>query len=165
MRLIILTLTVLILSTAFLLHAVAAEDRLAPPFPQIEGSWSCEGYFVRNKRPIASDISITRDAGSGALVLHHDDRPPGPYHSLEVWSNGKDGSLKSSISDVYGMRWFAARGWDGKALKWDRTEGGAVIEQFTYAFGDANTLKVDWAVSHNGSPLTIGDTLTCHRTA
>ncbi|WP_133258682.1 hypothetical protein [Novacetimonas cocois] len=165
MRPIIVAVTALALSTTFHLHAAEAQDVHILPFPQIEGAWSCEGYFIRNRRPIASNISITRDAGSGALVLHHDDRPPGPYHSLEVWSNGKDGSVKSSISDAYGMRWFTARDWDGKILKLDRTDGGTVVEQFTYEFRDADTLKIDWAISHNGTPLTIGDTLTCHRTA
>ncbi|GAA4485484.1 hypothetical protein [Gluconacetobacter asukensis] len=164
MRPIIHAATALVLWTAFQLHAAGAQETHALSLPQLEGSWSCEGYFIRNKRPIASNISVTRDVGNGALLLHHDDKPPALYHSLEVWSVSKDGSLKSSISDVYGMRWFTAQGWDGNGLKLNRTEGGSVVEQFTYAFRNANTLELDWAISRSGRPLTIGDTLTCHRT-
>ncbi|ANQ41726.1 hypothetical protein BAR24_09770 [Gluconobacter oxydans] len=158
----IITATVLVLCTAFQFRASRA-DEAHVALPQIEGNWSCEGYFIRNKRPISSDISSTRDVRSGALVLHHDDRAPGSYHSLEVWSASKDGSLKSSVSDAYGMRWFTSQGWDGRSLKLNRIEDGTVVEQFFYEFRDPNTFKIDWAVSRDGNRLTIGDTILCHR--
>ncbi|OAG76195.1 hypothetical protein Amal_01966 [Acetobacter malorum] len=158
----IITATVLVLCTAFQFRTSRADD-VHVALPQIEGNWACEGYFIQNKRPISADISITPDVRSGALVLHHDDRAPGSYHSLEVWSASKDGSLKSSVSDAYGMRWFTSQGWDGRGLKLNRIEDGTVVEQFSYEFQDTNTLRIDWAVSRNGNRLTTGDTILCHR--
>lgn len=154
--------TVLVLYAAFQVRTSKA-DEVHVVLPQIEGNWSCEGYFIRNKRPISADMSITHDVRSGALVLHHDDRAPGSYHSLEVWSASKDGSLKSAISDAYGMRWFTSHDWDGRSLKLNRIEDGTVVEQFSYEFRDTNTFKIDWAVSRNGNRLTTGDTILCHR--
>src|SRR5258708_8335571 len=56
------------------------------------GNWSCKGNFTSNGAPIAADLSIQRDERSGALVVRHDDVPPGAYHALEIWMTNKTGS-------------------------------------------------------------------------
>jgi hypothetical protein len=45
------------------------------------GDWSCKGNFASNSGPIAADLSIQPDEGSGALIVRHDDVAPGAYHA------------------------------------------------------------------------------------
>jgi len=126
------------------------------------GHWSCKGNFS-NGAPIAAELSIEADTGSGALIVRHDDVPPGGYHSLEVWMPNKTGAgLRAALSDKFsGMRWFESTGWTGDVLMWVRTENGAPAEQFAYEF-KASTLQVQWSIAKAGA-MKVGDTITCNR--
>jgi len=129
------------------------------------GNWSCKGNFTANGAPIAADLAIQPDERSGALILRHDDVPPGAYHALEVWMVNKGGAgARAAISDKYsGMRWFESSGWTGSALTWIRLENGTAAEQFVYAFS-GDTLQVEWSTARSGT-MKLGDTLVCHRAA
>ena len=127
------------------------------------GGWSCRGNFTSNGAPIAADLSIQLDERSGALILRHDDVPPGAYHALEIWMMNKGGvGARAAIADKYsGMRWFESPGWVGNTLTWTRIEAGIAAEQFAYEFrGDA--LQVQWSIVRNGA-MKLGDTLLCRR--
>ena len=127
------------------------------------GDWSCKGNFTSNGAPIAANLSIQSDERSGALIVRHDDVPPGAYHALEVWMANKTGpGVRAAISDQYsGMRWFESVGWAGNALAWIRLDNGVPVEQFVYEFkGDA--LQVEWSIARGGT-MKLGDTLLCRR--
>jgi hypothetical protein len=146
-----------LLATAVLMIAAPAG---AADLAKFVGHWSCKGNFS-NGRPIAGELSIEADAPSGALIVHHDDVPPGGYHSLEVWMPDKSGAgLRAALSDKFsGMRWFESTGWSGDALTWVRTENGVPVEQFAYEF-KAATMQVQWSIVREGV-MKVGDTLNC----
>jgi hypothetical protein len=145
-----------------LLSALAALPAPAADLSKLIGHWSCKGNFS-NGKPIAAELSIDSDALSGALIVHHNDLPPGGYHSLEVWMANKSGAgLRASISDKFsGMRWFESAGWAEDGLTWVRIENGAPAEQFVYEF-KGNTLQVQWSIAKDGS-MKVGDTISCDR--
>jgi hypothetical protein len=126
------------------------------------GHWSCKGNFS-NGKPIAATLLIEPDAPSGALIVHHDDTPPGGYHSLEVWMADKSGpGLRASLSDRFsGMRWFESAGWAGDILTWVRMENGEAAEQFVYEL-KRSSLQVQWSTAKNGA-MKVGDTIACTR--
>jgi hypothetical protein len=127
------------------------------------GNWSCKGNFTSNGAPIAADLSIQADERSGALIVRHDDVPPGAYHALEIWMMNKTGTgARAAISDKYsGMRWFESPGWVGSILTWTRLENGIAAEQFAYEFKGGN-MQVDWSIARDGA-MKLGDTLLCRR--
>jgi hypothetical protein len=145
-----------------LVSAVAASPAHGADLTKFIGHWSCKGNFS-NGKPIAAELSIDADALSGALIVHHDDLPPGGYHSLEVWMANKSGAaLRAAISDKFsGMRWFESAGWAGDALTWVRIENGAPAEQFVYEF-KGNTLQVQWSIAKD-AVMKVGDTISCDR--
>ncbi len=134
-------------------------------FQPLEGQWSCKGHFISSGKPISSQLEFERDAGTGALIVRHDDRAPGRYHALELWSSGnaQEGSgLHAAIADGHGgMRWFDSAGWDGSTLTWTRRENDREVEQLAYRMNPFGSLSVDWSVSRDDSPMALGDTITC----
>ena len=131
---------------------------------RLVGRWACSGHFVQNQRPLAALITATRDAGTGALLLHHDDASGGRYKSLEVWSASTGRlAMRASISDASGMRWFQSAGWNGDRLDWDRVEGSSTVERFSYSFTAKGDLQIDWSRVRDGQPLALGDILICRK--
>jgi hypothetical protein len=128
------------------------------------GNWSCKGDFTSNGAPIAAELSIQPDERSGALIVRHDDVPPGAYHALEIWMENKTGAgARTTISDKFsGMRWFESQGMVGGLLTWTRLENGIPAEQFAYKFKGDN-MQVEWSIARNGS-MKLGDAILCHRT-
>ncbi|HXI49664.1 MAG TPA: hypothetical protein VNH39_13880 [Steroidobacteraceae bacterium] len=156
----IVTIVVLLTIGAVAMPASAPDGAVLQRFV---GDWSCKGNFTSNGAPIAANLSIQSDERSGALIVRHDDIPPGAYHALEVWMANKAGpGVRAAISDQYsGMRWFESAGWAGNALAWTRLENGIPAEQFVYEFkGDA--LQVEWSIARGGA-MKLGDTLLCRR--
>lgn len=127
------------------------------------GNWSCKGNFTSNGAPIAADVTIQPDEHSGALIVRHDDLPPGAYHALEIWMVNRTGTgARAAISDKYsGMRWFESSGWVGSILTWMRLENGIAAEQFAYEF-KGDKMQIDWSIARNGA-MKLGDTLLCRR--
>jgi hypothetical protein len=143
-------------------HSATAQE--AGALVRFVGNWSCKGNFTSNGAPIAADLSIQPDERSGALIVRHDDVPPGAYHALEIWMVNKTGSgARAAISDKYsGMRWFESPGWVGSILTWTRLENGIAAEQFVYEFKGGN-MQVDWSTVRDGA-MKLGDTILCRRT-
>jgi len=139
----------------------AAIDAFGP----LEGSWHCEGYFVASGKPLSSDIDFKIDERSGALIVRHDDRAPGQYHALELWTGGNARSgFRATIVDSYnGSRWLESPGWNGPLLVWTRSVGGKAAEQFAYRMIAPAALQIDWSVSRGNAPLALGDRLNCKR--
>jgi hypothetical protein len=151
-----------IVSVLFILAVFGAAGAQAADLSRFVGRWNCKGTFS-NGAPIAAAMRIESDAPSGALIVHHDDVPPGAYHSLEVWTMDKSGAgLRAAISDKYsGMRWFESRGWEGGTLTLVRSEDGKPKEQFAYEF-KGGSLQVQWSVMQGGA-MRVGDTISCNR--
>jgi len=153
----------LIGGSALLAAPAPASAQGGGPLARFVGNWSCKGNFTSNGAPIAADLAIALDERSGALIIHHDDVPPGAYHALEVWMMNKGGTgLRAAISDSYsGMRWFESQGTVSGPLILARMENGVAAEQFAYDFkGEA--LQVDWSVARGGA-MKLGDTILCRR--
>jgi hypothetical protein len=152
--------SVLLIVGVALTPASAQESGMLAKFV---GNWSCKGNFTSNGALIAAELSIQSDERSGALILRHDDVPPGAYHALEIWRVNKAGAgARAAISDKYsGMRWFESPGWVGSTLTWIRLENGIAAEQFAYEF-KGDTMQVEWSIARSGA-MKLGDTLLCHR--
>ena len=86
-----------------------------------QGSWSCEGKFVQNNAPISADMTFAPELNGAWLAHRHDDRPPYPFHALDMW--GYDRALKQFVSMLHdnggGVRMFTSPGWEGSKLVWD----------------------------------------------
>jgi len=153
---------------ALALLAATAQPAAAPTadrFDALVGAWTCRGHFIKSGSPLASRLAIARDAGTQALVVHHDDLPPTTYNSLETWTMLADGSFRAAVASAGNMRWYSATGWQGDTLAWTRSESAAPVEQFAYTLTGPGRMRVDWSVSRGGGPLTLGDTLDCARNA
>lgn len=153
---------------ALALLAASAQPAATPPadrFDALIGTWSCSGHFIKSGAALASRLVVTRDAGTAALVIHHDDLPPTGYKSLETWTMLADGSFRAAVASAGNMRWYDAAGWQGDTLAWSRSEGGAPVEQFAYTLTGPGKMRVDWSIARGGGPLVLGDTLECARGA
>lgn len=138
----------------------------AQVFGYFEGDWSCEGYFIRSKKPLASDFSFRFDADTGQLNKRHIDRAPNRFKAYEIWavlSNNR--GLRATIADPSGLRWYKTTGWDGDRLAWERVGEGEPVEQFVYTRKNATTMVFEWWIARDGAPIAMGDTLTCTRAA
>jgi hypothetical protein len=140
----------------------AATSATGADLEKFVGHWSCKGNFSSGA-PIAAELIIDADGPSGALIVRHDDVPPGEYHSLEVWMPNKSGTgLRAALADKFsGMRWLESTGWVGDVLTWVRLENGTPAEQFAYEL-KVNALQVQWSIAKAGS-MRVGDTITCNR--
>jgi hypothetical protein len=87
------------------------------------GHWSCKGNFS-NGAPIAAELSIEADTRTRALIVHHDDLPPGGYHSLEVWMPNETGAGLRAAScceeSSLGCTGRAVRRWGSRQRKGER---------------------------------------------
>jgi hypothetical protein len=72
----------ILLMVGFPLTSTSAQESGA--LAKFIGNWSCKGNFTSNGAPITADLSIQDDERSGALIVRHDDVPPGAYHALET---------------------------------------------------------------------------------
>lgn len=152
-------------SAFFLPLALATTASPLGEGPQrLVGSWTCSGYFVKSGKPLTGELSIHPDPATGTLVVHHDDRLGGGYHSFEIWNTSPAQDLyRSAVSDPNGMRVYQSQGWRDGRFDWDRIENGVVIERFSYRLSEGDQLRIDWSIDRNNSGLAVGDTLTCHR--
>lgn len=154
--------------------AVPAQASSAPNAPvltdgfgALEGEWQCDGHFISSGKPLSSQISFLADERTAALIVRHDDRPPGQYHALEVWTAGnpREGYRATLVDAFSGTRWFQSPGWNGTTLVWTRYDNGRPAEQFAYQIVRPGRLKIDWSVSRENGPMVLGDTLDCARRA
>ncbi|MGY4397217.1 hypothetical protein ACVWZA_002411 [Sphingomonas sp. UYAg733] len=44
-------------------------------FDALVGGWTCDGYFVKSGKKVASVLDISRDVASRALIVRHDKCP------------------------------------------------------------------------------------------
>jgi hypothetical protein len=150
---------------AFLASAALLADPAPSPWTYFEGAWGCEGVFLPSNRPLASDIAFRDDPRSGALVKDHLDRPPGRYAATETWALAPDGkTYRAGIASSGAMRWYRSEGWKGDEWTWTRQRDAAEPEEaFAFIRQDPATMIVEWRISRNGAPMTVGDRITCHR--
>jgi len=154
-----------VIAALILLAGPATPAPAADRFDALVGTWLCRGHFIKSGAPLASRLAIARDAGTGALVVRHDDLPPTSYKSLETWTMLADGSFRAAVASIGNMRWYDAAGWQGDTLAWSRSEKGAPVEQFAYTLTAPGTMRVDWLIARGPGPLMLGDTLECTRGA
>jgi hypothetical protein len=141
--------------------ATAGVSRAFEGFP---GQWACAGHFASGKS-IASRMSFESALQGAGLIKHHDDLAPGSYHAVEVWRlPAKDGRFDMVVLDNFGgARHFVSDGWHGAILIWTGDAQVNPAQRFVYTRLDAGRFRVDWQVSRDGKPFTMGDTLTCTR--
>jgi hypothetical protein len=152
------------MSVALIAALLLANDPAQSPFDYFVGKWSCEGYFVASKKPLASDIEFNVDSTTGQLIKRHIDRAPGQYRAAEMWTTNPDHTkFRAAITDTSGMRWYTTTGWVEDRLVWSRSGAGEPGEQFAYARKDPDTMTIEWWIARDGKPLAMGDTLTCKR--
>ena len=153
---------------AFVLASAALQAPAPPPSPwsYFEGNWSCAGVFLPSNRPLASDMGFQVDPHGGALVKTHQDRAPGRYAATETWGAAPDGkTYRAVIAASGGLRWYRSDGWKGDEWTWSRLRDDSEPEEaFAYIRQDAATMVVEWRISRNGAPMTVGDRLTCRKT-
>jgi hypothetical protein len=136
----------------------------ADVFSYFAGDWHCAGMFPSNGRAISSNLHFDWNASAAALVKRHDDDPPNGYHAVELWGAAKFGDLKDTIVDPFaGVRYYESPGWSGDTLTWTNVAEESPKDRFTYTRLDPATMRVDWAVSKDGSTFVVGDTLACTR--
>ncbi|QNA85227.1 hypothetical protein G4G27_15390 [Sphingomonas sp. So64.6b] len=145
--------------------AAAAQAPTGDGFDALVGGWTCDGYFVKSGKKIASVLDIRRDAASRALIVRHDDSAPNIYHALEIWTSTKGAPpFRAAIANDSGMRWYVSAGWIGDTLTWSRPDSTKPEEQFVYTLNRvAGTLQIDWLIARDGAAPTLGDRLTCRR--
>jgi hypothetical protein len=147
---------------ALALLLAASPASAAPSFDYFIGNWSCEGYFIKSKKPLASDLEFRVDPQTGQLTKRHTDRAPNSYKASESWAVESDGKgYRATIVNPGGMRWYTASGWEGDRLAWKRIGEGEPAEEFVYTRKDRATMVFEWWISRDGAPLALGDTLTC----
>ena len=85
-----------------------------------QGSWACEGRFVANGRPISAAMTFAPELDGAWLAHRLYDRPPNPFHALELWGYDKTArQFESFIHDNFGgVRLFTSPGWTGDRLVW-----------------------------------------------
>jgi hypothetical protein len=151
-----------VLALASLAGAAGAQAQTAAASLRVfEGRWDCTGAFASGK-PTAAILSASWDAPAQALVLRHDDKPPGGFHALELWGAHGAAGFRASISDAYsGIRWLDSPGWADDRLTWTRTEAGRPAEQFVFSRPRDGTFTVEWSPANKAGVLVPGDTLTC----
>ncbi len=124
----------LFLSAAFgadgKLQSVAAQPP-AKQFAFFNGQWSCDGYFVRNRKPIEADLSFETTLDGKWVIFRHDDRPPFNYHALSEWGwSDRDHALVSTVQDsTGGLRIFHSSGWRDSHLTWDGDDPESTPDQ------------------------------------
>ena len=154
----------LVLSVAGLLCAgrtLAADEPLLGWFA---GTWQCAGHFEPSGKPIEARLGFDWSDAAGALVKHHDDRPPNAYHAVEVWGQNGPAGLTATIVDRYGgTRLFTSSGWANESLVWTRAIDAKPVERFVYVRESQDRLRIDWATSRDGAAFKVGDTLSCER--
>ncbi len=145
--------------------ASSAQAPAGDGFDAMAGGWTCDGYFVKSGKKIASALDIRRDAASRALIVRHDDSAPNIYHALEIWTSTKGAPpFRAAIANEGGMRWYVSAGWIGDTLTWSRPDATKPEEQFAYTLDRvAGTLRIDWLIARDGAAPTLGDRLTCRR--
>ncbi|HEV2989536.1 MAG TPA: DUF1579 family protein [Candidatus Angelobacter sp.] len=85
-----------------------------------EGSWDCNGKFLKNDKKISSDMTFQPDLEGAWLMLRHDDRPPNQFHAVESWGFDKTaGRFVAVVTDNFGsVRMFTSPGWQQDRLEW-----------------------------------------------
>lgn len=152
------------LSAAGVLCASSTLAADEPLLIWLAGTWQCAGQFEPSGKPIEAHVRFDWNEAAGALVKHHDDRPPNAYHAVEVWGTKGPGRLAATIVDRYGgTRLFASSGWANESLVWTRVIDAKPVERFVYVRESEDRLRIDWATSKDGSAFRVGDTLSCER--
>lgn len=153
----------LILGATAALCAGRAHAADATSLAWFAGSWHCAGRFEANGKPIEARLRFDWNDAAGALVKHHDDEPPNPYHAVELWS-GAGPRLTAAIVDAYsGTRVLTSAGWTQESLTWTRTVDAKPVERFAYTRESTDRMRVDWSTSRDGLTFKVGDTLSCER--
>lgn len=131
------------------------------------GSWQCNGSFPSSGKAISSKMRFESDLAGSAIVKHHDDVAPSSYHDIEVWSYSNDDKrFNAFVADNFGgMRRFASDGWHGAVLTWSSASDVTPIQQFVYTRLTADSMRVDWQISKDGTHYVVGDTLTCSKSS
>ncbi|HEY3949737.1 hypothetical protein [Phenylobacterium sp.] len=157
-----------ILAAAVLASVGAAEAQSKTDVTSLkafQGRWDCTGAFASGK-PTASDITATWDAPSQSLILHQDDKPPGPFHAIELWGAGEGVGFRAAISDPFsGERWLESPGWADDKLTWTRYEGVKPMERFIYSRPNARGFFVEWFPIDKTGAFVLGDRLACKAVA
>jgi hypothetical protein len=131
------------------------------------GSWSCEGHFVSGNRPIAAVTTFQADLNGAWLLHRHDDRPPNPFHALEMW--GFDRKAKEFIALIHdsggGIREFRSPGWADQRWIWtgDTLAASRATQRFIFEKKAETQFVMSYEVSRTEDTWSPVDSVTCTR--
>jgi hypothetical protein len=125
------------------------------------GHWDCNGAFA-NGKAIGSFITATWDAATQSLLFHQDDKPPGAFHAVELWTAGDGAGLRAAIADRYsGERWLESPGWVDDKLTWTRFAGPKPMERFVFSRPNERGFFIEWFPLGKDGAFVLGDRLAC----
>jgi hypothetical protein len=153
-----------LLGAVWLRHAPAPPPVRTDELAYFVGPWHCAGQFTRTGKPIEADLRGELAADDRWLILHHDDRPPGPFHAIGTWFHDRTGWIANLADSTGGVRRFRADGWHGNELTWDHTGTDVIDERFVYRRLDDASFEVAYD-RHAADAWQRVDALTCRRGA
>lgn len=131
-----------------------------------EGSWDCNGKFLKNDKKISSDMTFQPDLEGAWLMLRHDDRAPNQFHAVESWGFDKTTNrFVAVVTDNFGsVRMFTSLGWQQDRLEWTGdllTSDRKANQRFLFERKGSREFVMTFELSkEHGDWLPI-DTLTC----
>lgn len=128
------------------------------------GQWHGDGAFANGKK-ISANVSYKLNLDSSWLIEKHKDVLPNKYKSISMWgtdaSNG--GFIAIVIDNSGGHRNFVSDGWQSGKLVLSTKEylkgQGNVFEQFIYQKKSADSFKMAFEISKDGTNWKLVDSL------
>jgi len=128
------------------------------------GTWSCDGTFGSNGKPISSTIAFSPTLEGAWLEMHQDDRPPNVFHTHELWGYDKIAKdfTNFAFDNFGGVRRFTSPGWSGNQLIWTGEPSAQLAqERFIFECAAGDKLVVTWQLRKGQGDWIVGDKLTC----
>jgi len=131
-----------------------------------EGSWDCNGKFLKNDKKISSDMTFRPDLEGSWLMLRHDDRAPNQFHAVEFWGFDKPSDrFVAVVTDNFGsVRMFTSPGWQQDRLEWTGdllTPDKKANQRFLFERKGAREFVMTFELSKEQSDWQPIDTLIC----
>lgn len=130
------------------------------------GNWKGDGAFANGKK-IAATVSFRLALDSAWLVCEHRDVPPNTYAATLFWGVDQGKFVAYGFDNFGGHREFASAGWlDGKLeLRRPAEAPGGVkyVERFVYERLSADSFRMTYEVSRDGTKWQLGDSLVFTR--
>jgi hypothetical protein len=131
-----------------------------------EGSWDCNGKFLKNDERISSDMTFQPDLEGAWLMLRHDDRAPHQFRVVESWGFDKASArFVAVVTDNFGsVRMFTSPGWQQGRLEWTGdllTSDKKMNQRFLFQRKGSKEFVMTFELRKEQGEWRPIDTLTC----